>query len=1043
MAKWRVAVGSGLVLLVTVAVAWCAVATDARMYFASDKDGQNPVTNIEEGNSIWICVYEPDENIDCDLRDKIWTDVKIMDPKTGAYIVWESFSSCTLGAPDGYKGRAGCTTQGDYLEETGADTGLFVSQRAFQVGTRESYAVRPLGTHIVGPYHYNASVTLTDFKWGHYDYADVRGENSTKFTPTINGDTRGWFGADGSHHLVFTEGLCKGSQAVLPSELRNGRAKTATEWLVGRFENMDTLIGMYQDPNDDKDVAVTMGKIVDWESRIAWDEELYKDPRGAATITVTDRDENLDCSRVEYVPVFIFVNPGSWNPVNSSTLQTQSTGTSPNNFCMLKQTGGVAGGEKDLLVAIDPDPGDDGDRRMRWYNIYNADKNDYGISGAMDGRYYIQYPVEDVAAQTGLANSRYYETTSANGVTAVSFYAQETGANTGIFKLKLNDILRDLGFKGLNVGDVLVAYYLDPNDEDDFRLATAYIEERSASLTSFTDALGQKKALYWLGRDPVYVQVIASSANEESCCPEQVVVHICDPHSEDDGEFWILDETSPNSPVFFSIAGMELLPAWNALGIGEPGRRGGYQLRLDNWKLEAYNEDSIYVRYNDVTYTANVAGMRGLGDLDTTTAFSGPRIDRVRVDNDVSFDLMKIGDTQVYNGTAATMYFLDRQGNRISGYTNSDSVYIEVIDPDQDEDRSLRERVDGYWDGGQNIPFGPVALNAWSCTYTRTQTHPFNALLGDTNIFNDSPHPVLGTAALAPKAANGLFYGGWPKVYVLNPRNGRWAATDILETQVGSADFVSVLCIDLASASSCVPTLGALAGDTILAFYQDPSNHSDSAMISIKVSRRSGGTLPSQAGEANFCSASGTTVTAYCDTEQVYVKVKDPSHAGAPSLAGAVAIGTKAFDLTSLGTLADTFITRAITLVEIGATVGQTITALYTDPSDPQDTSETEATIIGSVLDVTGYLAKPNPFWTETFFAYKGTGIASTFTVTVYDQSGHPVWSKTEENTTEVRWDGKDDAGMTLSNGAYIYVVVLSDNEGTKAPYKGKVFIRR
>ena len=907
MTKCRVVVGTGLVLLAAVAVAWCAVATDARMYFASDKNGQNPVTNVKEGDQIFIVVDDPDENIDCDLREKIWTDVKIMDPKTGAYIVWESYSSCTLNAPNGYKGKAGCTTKGDYLEETGADTGLFVSRRAFQVGTREDYAIQPLSTHIVGPYHHSTAVTLTDFKWGHYDYADVLGEKSTKFTPSINGDTRGWFGADSSNHLVFTAGLDTGSPAVLPSELLNDRAPTATKWLVGRFENMDTLIGMYQDPNDDKDVAMTMGKIVDTEATISWDKEVYKDARGAATITVTDPDENLDCNKVEYVPVFIFVNPGSWNPVNSSTVQTQSTGTSPNNFCLLKQTGGIPGGDGASLQDIDP--GDD--RRMRWYNIYNADKNDYGSSGAKDGRYYIQYPVEGVVTHTGLSNSRYYETTSANGVTAVSFYAQETGANTGIFQLNLNNILDDLGFESLNVRDVLVAHYLDPNDEDDFKLATAYIEERQTSLTSFTDAARQKKSLYWLGRDPVYVQVIDSNANVDPCCPEQVVVHICDPHSEDDGEFWILDETSSNSPLFFSNAGMELLPVWNALGIGAPGRRGGYQLRLDNWRLEAYNEDSIYVRYNDVYYTMNTAGMLGLGDLDTTTAYSGPRIDRARVDSDVSFDLMKIGDTQVYNGTATTMYFLDRQGNRVSGYVNSDCVFIEVIDLDQNEDAYRRERVDAYWDGGQNIPFGPVALNDWSCTYTRAQTHPFNALLGDTNIFNDSSQgTVLG--ALAPKGglANGAYLmtdRGWPKVYVLNPRSGRWAATDILETQVGTADFVSVICIDLVSVySGCVPTLGVLPGDTVLAFYQDPSNHSDSAMISIKVGVGGGGTPPGQGSTTKFANAAGTLVANYTDVDSVYVKVVDQSHAGAASLLDAVKIGTATFDLAPLAGAATT-----------------------------------------------------------------------------------------------------------------------------------------
>ena len=40
---------------------------------------------------------------------------------------------------------------------------------------------------------------------------------------------------------------------------------------------MDTLIGMYQDQNDAKDVAVGLMKITDTESRIAFDQEIYKD----------------------------------------------------------------------------------------------------------------------------------------------------------------------------------------------------------------------------------------------------------------------------------------------------------------------------------------------------------------------------------------------------------------------------------------------------------------------------------------------------------------------------------------------------------------------------------------------------------------------------------------------------------------------------------------------------------------------------------------------------------------------------------------------
>ena len=122
-----------------------ALASSAEMYFAIDKNGGNRVTNVQEGTSIWIVVFDPDENIDCDVRDKIWTDVKIMDPKTGAYIVWVSYKDehgdaqsnlykndldrfePYLGHFPGNPGWLG----GDYLEETGADTGVFVSKRSF------------------------------------------------------------------------------------------------------------------------------------------------------------------------------------------------------------------------------------------------------------------------------------------------------------------------------------------------------------------------------------------------------------------------------------------------------------------------------------------------------------------------------------------------------------------------------------------------------------------------------------------------------------------------------------------------------------------------------------------------------------------------------------------------------------------------------------------------------------------------------------------------------------------------------------------------
>jgi hypothetical protein len=379
----------------------------------------------------------------------------------------------------------------------------------------------------------------------------------------------------------------------------------------------------------------------------------------------------------------------------------------------------------------------------------------------------------------------------------------------------------------------------------------------------------------------------------------------------------------------------------------------------------------------------------------------------------------------------------------VSGYVNSDCVFVEVVDPDQDEDQYRRERVDGYWDGGQNWPFGPLPLTEWACPpVDRTQTHPVNALLGDVTIFNDSPKPYGGNVTYSFNGTSKSVEGA-AKLYVLNPRNGRWAAVDLLETGVATGDFVSVTCIDLTSQYSCVPTLGVKPGDTIVAVYQDPSNHSDSAWITIKVGMGGGGTPPSQASTTMFVDADGNEVTSYTDADSVYVKVIDPSHAGATSLLDAVEINGTTFDLAPLaGASSDTFITDAISLSDIGAAAGDTITATYTDPTDPTDTSSDEITIVASALSVTDFYAAPNPFSDSVSFAYHGTGIATQFSVSVYDLAGHLVWSEELANVTSVEWDGTDSTGAALANGAYIYVVQASDGTNTFSG-KGTVFIKR
>jgi len=1005
--KRRYVVGGVIATLLVALFALSAMATDAEVYLASDSNGQNRVTNIQEGDEVWIVVYDPDENIDCDDLDKISPDIKLMDPKTGAYILWVRNLAFDPNNPN--------PANEDYLIETGPDTGVFVSNRSFQIGTRDTYNIPRLNTHVVDD---------TDagfpggqmFVWGNYLY------DGPATAVNVAGDRRGWFnGAWGwilGRMLPFVP--LPGTQ-VLPNEIpRLPAVGPADAHLIGRFENMDTLVVAYQDVNDASDVAMSLAKIIDTEATISWGQEVYKDANGAAQITVVDADENLNCNAIEYVPVFILVNPGSWN---------QQTRSRVNSFCSLKRTGGVNinGYAPDTPLLNVP---------IRWFNIYDsALPTGVGIIPQPPnaqllsaGTYYIQYPVAPLAAP----QVTFFNTADAFGVCQVMFWAQETGQNTGVFRLQLNSLLRDLGFTSLDVRDVLVAYYLDPNDFDDFKLATAYIEQRQHSITSFVNSTRVDQSVYWIGRDPIYVQVIDSNANVDPCCPEQVLVHICDPHEEDDSEWALLDETSSNSPVFFTHSGMELLPVWDALGVGLAAFNGGYQLQLDNWKFEVYNEDDVYARYNDVYYNEDGTGLAGLGDSSMLTAFP-PTINRVRVDNDVSFDVMSIGDTQVYNGTTTQMYFRDRQANRVSGYVNSDCVFVEVIDPDQDEDQYRRERIDGFWDGQQNIPFGPVAFNWLLCGVLQPgvpQTHPVNALLGATHIMDNAVAGANGTQ---------------PKLYVLNPRNSYWRVIDLMETAVNSGIFVSVICIDLVSQYVCAPTLGVLPGDTIIAVYQDPSNHSDSAWISIKVGVGGGGTPPGQASTTKFANASGNVVTQYTDADSVYVKVVDPSHAGAASVLAAVEIDGMTFDLAPLtGATTDTFITAAISQTALGVGAGDSITATYTDPVDTTDSSSDTVSIVSSVLDVTGVIAKPNPFETDTTFAFAegSTGLADTFSVSVYDLAGHIVWTEEVANASELVWDGTNEAGASLANGPYIFVAVASDGTDTFT-YKGMVFIKQ
>jgi len=1023
--KKQLGIASVAIVMVAALFTLAAVASDGSVYLSSDKNGQNRVTSIQEGDTVFVVVIDNDENDDCDVRDKFWADIKILDPKTGAMLDWESWAAADVVRPvRNYVGRNGNLGNGHYLEETGADTGVFVSNRSFQIGRRLAFAIEQGNTHWVG----------ADF-----DGFDLAGA----FWHTNQGD------------FEYNAGVRWNWNRIVPAFPAGIRAFVGQ--LEGKFENLDTLIVMYQDQNDPTDVAVSMAKIIDTTATISWDKTLYKDANTSATITVVDPDENLNCDMIEWVPVFVIVNPGSWNPIQTN---------SANDFCSLKRLGGVAPAAALPAAAAAPIASPvrgaiaGWGSAMFWFNIYNSGSTQAGVNLVAatpvlpaqpddDGSWYLQYPNAFNSLGVGAVGDgrgAIFNTRTRNGETRVSFYAQETGPDTGVFQLNLNSILLDLGFVSLDVGDVLVAYYLDPNDEDDFVLATAYIESRDhVSYTMFTDAAKTKKSLFWIGRDPVYVQVVDYNANMDPCCREQVVVNICDVHEDDDVEWLLLDETADSSGIFFTNAGTRLWPVWDALGVGNlPGATGGYQLNLDNWILEVYNEDSVYARYNDVYYFAVQSapglndGLAFLGDSNILTAFP-PIIERIRKANDVSFDLMKIADTQVYNGSATQMWFLDRKGTQVEGYVNSDCVFIKVIDPDQDEDQLRRERVNAFWDANQNFPFGPMddRDNHAVCGIVENWTHPVNHLLGDTNIFSGPSAAVQGVERVGPSGFGERPNSTRAKVYILNPRNGHWAPVDLLETGVATGEFVSLGCIELGAVYQCVPTLDIRPGDTIVAFYQDPSNHSDSAMISIKVGLGGGGTPPTQQSTTMFVNVDGAEVANYTDADLVYVKVIDPSHTGEATLVGAVEIDGVTYDLTLVS--GDVFKTAGL---DLDLEAGDSITATYTDPTDPTDTSDDMVTIVGSALSVIRFFAGPSPFSTECTFGYEGTGVATTMTVEIRDLTGKLVWAQELTSVTEIVWNGKDASGAQLANGAYMYWIYATD--GTN-PFKdtGKVFINR
>jgi hypothetical protein len=748
----------------------------------------------------------------------------------------------------------------------------------------------------------------------------------------------------------------------------------------GRLENNDTLVLIVRDKTDERNIATSALKIIDSNAKLTVTPNPVSYSCGNCsniTVRIEDPDENLSPNYIESVPFFVIVNPGSWNPQNSGV----------NDFCSLLRRGGY-----------NPSAGADLNQPIRWYNIYDEPvAGGPGWPSSLFSRW-IQYPV------SWLEGGRV--------VGRALFFANETERNSGVFEYnfgRLEDLQKALGFARFPAGTTISFYYIDPNDLDDMDLAVIWVGNRPHSEVYLTDSGGipVSEVRLGLGYEGLYVKVYDADANVEACCPDKVVVHICDPHNEDDSEYWVIDEVGANSGVFSSLSGMPLLPVWDAVG--------GYQLVFDDWKVQAFNEDTVFVRYNSVAYLED--DLNRLGDGNPNDGHFPPRIDESTRNQcwDVSFAKAKVYDFQVFDGGTNHMRFLDGNYQPVTEIPMSGSLYLEVTDLDQNEHPGLRELIFGGWN---KDAFGPQdSRPLWP-----GELETFLGLRGFS---------ITGI----PKTV---------KIFMFNAQRGTWERMDLRETGLSTGIFRSTTCVLVAdSRNPGEGNLGSRPGDTIMAFYQDPSNHSDISIIQIKVSEGGAGgvTPPTAALSVAFDKAT------YYPGDTVTITVTDEQYSGAAEIVGPnilVLLDNDGGLITSwdkLKAVASQPGRFQVSYVLPETVKLGTITAKYMDPSMPTRTAQAQATVTKAFEKVTGITVTPNPFKTLTAFVIQGEpagAVASKIRITIYDLTGARVAELSGTNTASVTWDGGN-----LRNGAYIYVAQVESAGKVFGRFKGFVYIER
>jgi len=951
-----------------------ALAFDA--YF-SDAAG-NKIGSVWEGQQVYIAIKDPDKGA-CGI-DEFNADLVIFDFKTGAYVQ---------------------TTSAVFRELGGIGSGLYFwvtasksnSKVSVPVGWRYDFTAVPGGmTHVLQP----SGTSL--WQEGAWEYVD---ENTFSKTYTWSGSvpTVAGLPQDRKTARVNFKGLTSGTN-VLP-------ASNSSKGIAGRFENMDTLVLIVADRTDERNIDQDQVKIVDTVVKFTVQPSKVEYGCGPAcqniVVTVEDPDENLNCNEIEYVPVFVIINPGSWN-------QTAST------FCSLMMYGGWNNYQTSSATLYN--------QPIRWYNIYEQNR-------------FINY-----------TNAPWWNSASWDGRNLVAvFFAAETAVNSGVFKLDLGNLedfqqalwsgLADARNYKLPPGTTISFYYIDPNDFDDMDLATIQIGDRPHSQVFITDANGVPLTEVKLGSGwgGLYIRVYDADANVEACCQDKVVVHICDPHNEDDSEYYVIDEISNNSGIFFTQNGIPLLPVWDAVS--------GYQLVFDDWKVESFNEDTIFVQYNSVDYVQT--DINALGDGNPNDGYFPPRINYDAARNqywDVSFAKVKVYDYEVYDGTTHHMRFLDGNYQPVTEIPISGSLYLEVTDLDQNEHPGLRELVFGGWNKDAAAD-DSNRTDLTSAYYGEDSAPIWWKQSGDSDVML-----LKGALSTAPFLKDTSITGipETVKIFMWNAQRGTWERIDLRETAVGSGIFRSTTCVLVAdSRHPGDGNLGSKAGDTIMAFYQDPSNHSDISIIQIKVSLGGAGavTPPTVALSVAF------DRTTYYPGDTVTITVTDEQYAGAAEIVGTnvlVLLDKDGGVITSwnkLEAVADQPGKFRVTYVLPETVKLGTITAKYTDPYMASRTAQASATVVAKALsNVTGITVSPNPFKTSTTFTIQAEpagAVAAKITIVIYDLTGAKVAEVTGTNTASVTWNGGN-----LRNGAYIYVATVEGGSPTKTwTFKGFVYIER